>query len=227
MEVTHIFFDLDHTLWDFEKNSALTFQKILPEADVDLVHEQFINTYIPINAKYWKLYREEKVSKAALRYARLKETFHALKYEISDEKINSLAKEYILQLPNFNHLFDGTLELLDYLKEKYTLHIITNGFEEVQTLKMKKSKIFHYFTEVITSESVGVKKPNPKVFLHAMKKAGSSPKESLMIGDNIEADIQGALATGMKAIHCNFENTGIIPNNITSIRHLLEIKQYI
>lgn len=227
MEVTHIFFDLDHTLWDFEKNSALTFQKILPEADVDLVYEQFINTYIPINAKYWKLYREEKVSKAALRYARLKETFHALKYEISDEKINSLAKEYILQLPNFNHLFDGTLELLDYLKEKYTLHIITNGFEEVQTLKMKKSKIFHYFTEVITSESVGVKKPNPKVFLHAMKKAGSSPKESLMIGDNIEADIQGALATGMKAIHCNFENTGIIPNNITSIRHLLEIKQYI
>ena len=227
MEVTHIFFDLDHTLWDFEKNSALTFQKILPEADVDLVHEQFINTYIPINAKYWKLYREEKVSKAALRYARLKETFHALKYEISDEKINSLAKEYILQLPNFNHLFDGTLELLDYLKEKYTLHIITNGFEEVQTLKMKKSKIFHYFTEVITSESVGVKKPNPKVFLHAMKKAGSSPKESLMIGDNIEADIQGALATGMKAIHCNFENTVIIPNNITSIRHLLEIKQYI
>ena len=227
MEVTHIFFDLDHTLWDFEKNSALTFQKILPEADVDLVHEQFINTYIPINAKYWKLYREEKVSKAALRYARLKETFHALKYEISDKKINSLAKEYILQLPNFNHLFDGTLELLDYLKEKYTLHIITNGFEEVQTLKMKKSKIFHYFTEVITSESVGVKKPNPKVFLHAMKKAGSSPKESLMIGDNIEADIQGALATGMKAIHCNFENTGIIPNNITSIRHLLEIKQYI
>ena len=227
MEVTHIFFDLDHTLWDFEKNSALTFQKILPEADVDLVHEQFINTYIPINAKYWKLYREEKVSKAALRYARLKETFHALKYEISDEKINSLAKEYILQLPNFNHLFDGTLELLDYLKEKYTLHIITNGFEEVQTLKMKKSKIFHYFTEGITSESVGVKKPNPKVFLHAMKKAGSSPKESLMIGDNIEADIQGALATGMKAIHCNFENTGIIPNNITSIRHLLEIKQYI
>ena len=227
MEVTHIFFDLDHTLWDFEKNSALTFQKILPEADVDLVHEQFINTYIPINAKYWKLYREEKVSKAALRYARLKETFHALKYEISDEKINSLAKEYILQLPNFNHLFDGTLELLDYLKEKYTLHIITNGFEEVQTLKMKKSKIFHYFTEVITSESVGVKKPNPKVFLHAMRKAGSSPKESLMIGDNIEADIQGALATGMKAIHCNFENTGIIPNNIISIRHLLEIKQYI
>ena len=225
--MTHIFFDLDHTLWDFEKNSALTFQKILPEADVDLVHEQFINTYIPINAKYWKLYREEKVSKAALRYARLKETFHALKYEISDEKINSLAKEYILQLPNFNHLFDGTLELLDYLKEKYTLHIITNGFEEVQTLKMKKSKIFHYFTELITSESVGVKKPNPKVFLHAMKKAGSSPKESLMIGDNIEADIQGALATGMKAIHCNFENTGIIPNNITSIRHLLEIKQYI
>ncbi len=227
MKVTHIFFDLDHTLWDFEKNSALTFQKILPKADVDLVHEQFINTYIPINAKYWKLYREEKVSKAALRYARLKETFSALEYEISNKKINYLAKEYILQLPNFNHLFDGTLELLDYLKEKYTLHIITNGFEEVQTLKMKKSKIFHYFTEVITSESVGVKKPNPKVFLHAMKKAGSLPRESLMIGDNIEVDIQGALATGMKAIHCNFENTQTIPNNITSIRHLLEIKQYL
>lgn len=227
MEIEHIFFDLDHTLWDFERNSALTFKKILPEADVMVNFDAFIETYIPINAQYWKLYREEKVSKADLRYLRLKETFDALSYEVSDEVIDHLSEEYIFQLPNFNYLFEGTIELLDYLKSKYHLHIITNGFEEVQTLKMKKSGILNYFDQLITSESVGVKKPNPKVFHFALEKANASPEYSIMIGDNLEADIQGALNVGMKVIHYNSENLKDIPQNIISVNNLLEIKQYL
>ncbi|MFD2566331.1 YjjG family noncanonical pyrimidine nucleotidase [Pseudotenacibaculum haliotis] len=227
MKIEHVFFDLDHTLWDFERNSALTFQKILPEAGVNLAFESFAKSYTPINAKYWKLYREEKVSKENLRYSRLKETFDALGYDVEDSVINHLSEEYIFQLPNFNHLFDGTIELLDYLDKKYELHIITNGFEEVQSLKMQRSGINGYFKEVITSESVGVKKPNPKVFKYAMSKASAAPENSMMIGDNLEADIQGAKDCGMNVIHYNSENLNDIPQNVTSVNHLLEIKQYI
>lgn len=184
MNIEHVFFDLDHTLWDFEKNSALTFKKILPESNITINFDDFIAVYIPINAKYWKLYREEKVSKKDLRYLRLKETFDGLNFHVEDAIIDFLAEEYINQLPNFNHLFEGTFELLDYLKEKYQLHIITNGFEEIQTLKMEKSGILHYFNQVITSESVGVKKPNPKVFQYALQKANTSPEFSIMSGDS-------------------------------------------
>jgi putative hydrolase of the HAD superfamily len=227
MKVEHIFFDLDHTLWDFEKNSALTFEKILPEAKVLVEFDQFIASYIPINAKYWKLYRDEKVSKADLRYARLKETFDLLNYQVEDEVIHHLSEEYIHQLPNFNYLFEGALELLDYLKSRYPLHIITNGFEEVQTLKMRKSGILDYFQEIVTSESVGVKKPNPKVFQYALQKTKTHPEAALMIGDNLEADIQGALNVGMNVIHYNSEKSIHIPQNIRSVHSLLEIKQYL
>ncbi|MEQ6124571.1 YjjG family noncanonical pyrimidine nucleotidase [Pseudotenacibaculum sp. MALMAid0570] len=227
MRIEHVFFDLDHTLWDFEKNSALAFKKILPEAGVSLEFDNFMKAYSPINVGYWKLYREEKISKKNLRYSRLKDTFDALEYSIDDDLIYHLSEEYILQLPNFNHLFEGTTELLEYLKEKYALHIITNGFEEVQTIKMQKSGIIDYFKEIITSESVGVKKPNPRVFNYAIEKTNAVAANSMMIGDNLEADIQGAINCGMNVIHYNSENLDNIPQNVTSVNHLLEIKQYL
>lgn len=227
MKIEHVFFDLDHTLWDFEKNSALTFQEILPAANVNISFNDFIKAYIPVNLKYWKLYREEKVSKKELRYHRLKETFDALNHFEEDSIINHLAEEYINKLPNYNHLFEGTIEILEYLRNKYQLHIITNGFEEIQALKMSKSGLTKYFKEVITSESVGVKKPNPRVFEFALKKANTISSSSLMIGDSLEADIVGAMNCNMKAIHFNSEKTNNIPKNITSINHLLEIKQYL
>lgn len=227
MKIQHVFFDLDHTLWDFEKNSNLTFRQILSEHDVNVHFDSFIEEYIPINLKYWKLYREDKVTKKDLRYFRLKESFDAINYSIEDRLIDLLSEDYIKNLPNHNHLFDGALDILEYLHTKYQLHIITNGFEEVQTLKMEKSGIIHFFDQIITSESVGVKKPNPKVFYHALDKASAKPENSVMIGDNLEADIQGALDCNISAIHFNSENTLNIPKNITSIGQLLEIKQYL
>ena len=204
--IKHVFFDLDHTLWDFEKNSDLTFQKLFKEYQIDLDIAVFLDVYKPINFKYWRWYRQEKVSKEQLRYQRLKEAFDTVHFSISDELIDTLAIQYIELMPNFNHLFEGAIDILNYLKDKYQLHIITNGFQEVQDKKMKSSKIQHYFDQVITSESVGVKKPNPLIFEHALSVSKATKENSIMIGDSLEADIEGAINFGMEAIYFNPEN---------------------
>lgn len=227
MKIKHIFFDLDHTLWDFEKNSNLTFKQLFQTHKIPLELNDFLKVYSPINFSYWKRYREEKVSKEVLRYGRLKDTFDALEFEIEDALIDQLAIDYIAVLPNNNHLFDGAFELLDYLKSKYQLHIITNGFEEVQNIKLEKSGIRKYFNEIITSESVGVKKPNPKVFQFALEKTGALPAQSIMVGDNLEADIIGALDCHIASIHFNLHNEKFAQKNYTSVSTLLEIKQYL
>jgi len=201
MKIQHVFFDLDHTLWDFEKNSDLTFQKVFKINNLQIDVNSFLEVYKPLNFNYWKLYREEKVTKSALRYGRLKETFDAINFKVSDELINLIADQYITHLADFNFLFEGTFEILDYLKEKYKLHIITNGFEEIQTKKMINSNIHHYFDKVITSESVGVKKPNPLIFKHALEMAKVSAANSLMIGDSLEADVLGAKDMGIQPVH--------------------------
>ena len=222
--IKHVFFDLDHTLWDFERNSALVFQQIFKEQKVKVEFNSFLETYKPINFDYWKLYREEQISKEKLRYGRLKDTFNQLNIAVSDEVINIISIDYISYLPNYNYLIDGTLELLEYLKDKYQLHIITNGFEEIQDLKLEKSGIKKYFKSVITSESVGVKKPNPKVFQHALEEANANKKESIMIGDSLEADVNGALDFGIEAIYFNQELT-INSLDLKTVNSLLEIKQ--
>ncbi len=226
MSIKHIFFDLDHTLWDFEANSANTFEFIFNQSKIDVKLTDFLSHYVPINHKYWKLYREEKISKPKLRYGRLKEAFDGLEYTISDDMIHHLSEIYIDNLSNYNKLFEGTVEILNYLLSKYELHIITNGFEEVQLKKLKKSEILHFFDKVITSESVGVKKPNPIIFKHALEVANAEPKYSMMIGDNLEADILGAQQIGMQTIFFNYHNDPVNDNTI-SVNNLIEIKQYL
>jgi len=222
-KLEHIFFDLDHTLWDFDKNSRLTFQKILKLNSIQIDLDHFINAYLPINLKYWKQYREEKISQTTLRYQRLKETFEVLFIEVPDQTINQLSQDYIVNLTEFNYLIPGALDVLNYLMPKYKLHIITNGFENVQEKKLIKSKLQHYFKTVTNAEMAGVKKPNAKIFKMALNLAQASPKQSVMIGDSLEADIEGALANGMAAIYYNYHQTEI-KNNRKVIHHLLELK---
>ncbi len=222
----HLFFDLDHTLWDFDKNSALTFKKIFDINNVEADLDSFLAVYMPINLAYWKLYREEKIDKTNLRFARLKDAFDALNIAICTRLIYKLSDDYITHLSTFNHLFDGTVAILDYLKPKYTLHIITNGFKEVQHGKLNKSGIAHYFETVTNSEMVGVKKPNSKIFKHALDLAKATADQSLMIGDNLEADILGALNFGIDALCFNYHNEKI-PDNIESVDQLLELKHYL
>ena len=198
--ITDVFFDLDHTLWDFDKNSGLTFEKIFKLNGLSIDLDLFLSQYEPINLEYWKLYREEIIEKEALRYGRLNDAFSAIDMQVDEKIILKLSEDYITYLSTFNYLFEYTFEILDYLNPNYNLHIITNGFEEVQHGKLVNSKINNYFKTVTNSEMVGVKKPNPKIFNHAMKVANVNVDQSIMIGDNYEADILGAIDVGMDAI---------------------------
>lgn len=223
--IEHIFFDLDHTLWDFDKNSGLTFEKIFNMHNLDVDLRVFLDAYEPINLRYWKLYREEKVAKTELRYRRLKDAFDKIGLDISDELINTLSEDYITYLSSFNHVFEGTHDVLNYLSKKYRLHIITNGFEEAQEKKMKSSHLKQYFTTITNSEMVGVKKPNPKIFNFAMDLANAKPEQSIMIGDSLEADIEGAKGVGMDAIHFDYSNTNKtdIYKQITNLSRLKDL----
>ncbi|WOD44461.1 YjjG family noncanonical pyrimidine nucleotidase [Hwangdonia lutea] len=224
--ITDIFFDLDHTLWDFDKNSALTFDKIFKLNNIDINLNEFLAYYEPINLNYWKLYREEKIDKASLRFGRLNDAFLAVDFTVESRVIHQLSEDYITHLSSFNHLFENTFEILDYLKHNYTLHIITNGFSEVQQGKMKNSNIIQYFKTVTNSESVGVKKPNPKIFNHALKVANTPVNQALMIGDNYEADVLGAINIGMDAILFDSKNEAV-NENIKQINNLIHLKNYL
>ena len=225
-KIKHVFFDLDHTLWDFDKNSGLTFNKLFKLNNIDTKLEDFLRVYEPINLKYWKLYREEKVTKSDLRYRRLREAFDTIEIRIEDDMINHLSEAYIEHLSSFNHLFEGTFEILDFLKDKYTLHIITNGFEEIQEKKMKASNIRSYFKTITNSEMVGVKKPNPKIFNFALDLALANAEESIMIGDSLEADIEGADYIGMETIHFDYKDL-YSDHNFKRITNLKAIENHL
>ena len=226
MKINHIFFDLDHTLWDFETNSDIAFKTIFEKHKVKADLDKFLNYYRDINQKYWKLYRDERVSKEDLRYGRLKDTFNKIKFSAGNDLIHDLSVDYIDVLPNSNLLFEGAHEILDHLQPNYQLHIITNGFNEVQYKKMERSDLTKYFSTIITSEDAGVKKPNPIIFQYALDQTNAASKESIMIGDNWEADIMGAKNAGLDVIYCNFNNDSV-SESIKSVENLSEIKRYL
>lgn len=224
--IRHIFFDLDHTLWDFDRNSELAFREIFEEYKLNLDIDDFLKVYKPINFRYWELYRNNSVTKEALRFGRLKESFDSLEFEASDSTINELADLYIDYLPKNNHLLEGSNEILKVLREKYTLHIITNGFEEVQHRKMISSGISEFFKTITTSEEAGVKKPNPKIFQLALEKGEALPENSIMIGDNLEADVLGAENFGIRAIHLTASEK-LVKTPYVQIKKLKEVLNYL
>ena len=225
-KITDIFFDLDHTLWDFEKNSGLTFEKIFKLKNLDIPLSHFLEVYNPINHHYWKLYRNNEITQEKLRFGRLADTFSKLNITHDESTILDVSKDYINYLSDFPHLFEGTHRLLKYLQNDYKLHIITNGFEVVQHHKIKNSGLDSYFDQVFTAEKVGFKKPHPQIFKEALAKTGTYEGSALMIGDSLEADILGALANGMQAIHFNSHHEPahehcIIVNSLDEILRIL------
>lgn len=221
--ITDIFFDLDHTLWDFDQNSVLAFDKIFKKDHPTVDTNAFITIYAPINQACWKLYQVDKITHEELRYNRLRQSFDALNYAITDDDINKIAEEYIAFLPDNNKLFDGALEVLEYLYPKYNLHIITNGFAEVQQKKMDHSGLEKYFKTITNSEMAGVKKPHPNIFEFALSLAKTNKQNAIMIGDCIEADIGGALAFGIQAILFDEKEIHSLEGVLT-IKHLSELK---
>ena len=225
-EITDVFFDLDHTLWDFDRNSGLAFERVFQKHQIEIPVSDFLKEYEPINLVYWKKYREDQVTKEELRRGRLTKAFDVFNLKFPIETIDAMAVCYIEELPLDNHLFKSAFEILEYLSEKYNLHIITNGFEEVQHLKLNNSGIKKYFKTVTTSEEVGFKKPHPSVFQKAMSKASAVPQKSIMIGDSFEADIVGAENAGMYTLFFNYKNEEV-GTPYLSINELSEIKNHL
>lgn len=202
----HIFFDLDHTLWDFDKNSEEALNELFYAMDLHKTIEDFndfIATYKTINAKYWSLYNYGKVNKKEVRVNRFIDVFEKFKITSPKKKAEEISIRYLEISPYKTNLFPNTHETLRYLKERYKLHIITNGFHEVQHIKLNQSNLSQYFDLILCSEEVGVNKPNPLVFNTALKKTNANAHQSIMVGDNLETDIQGAKNCGIHAVHFN------------------------
>jgi putative hydrolase of the HAD superfamily len=214
MQYKHLFFDLDHTLWDFEANSRLTLHELFHSLgleargvnDFDLFHRR----YSAHNEKLWDRYRKGFIKVDELRWRRMWLTL--LDFRIGDETLaRTMDVQFIEGLPSRTILFPYTLEILNYLTDKgYQLHLITNGFESVQHSKLANSGLTGYFREVITSEGSNSLKPQKEIFEYAFLRAGALPAESIMIGDSIEADIQGGINAGIDQVYVN--HIGVAPS---------------
>ncbi len=222
----HIFFDLDRTLWDFDAAAEVAFERIyekynLKSLGIPSAHE-FHEVYHPLNEQLWMLYREDKITKDYLNRTRFMQPL--AHYGVHDTALaDQLSEDYVYWSPRIVRLVPGTMELLDYLKPKYHLHLITNGFQEVQHTKLSGSGLEPYFETLTVSEEVGVKKPNPEIFLYALRKANASPVESLMIGDEMAVDIDGARAAGIDQIFYNAGGKTVEGERTFEVKSLKEI----
>lgn len=228
LNIKHIFFDLDRTLWDFEKNSNQTLKEIFHlriASQTDVTAEKFTQIYHKHNERLWSEYRKGAIKKEVLRWKRFQLTLNAL--GIKDNALaQQVDEEYIFQSPLKTNLFPFTLDTLQYLKGKYSLHIITNGFSEVQYVKINRSGLEPFFSQVVTSEEAGFQKPAPEAFDFAMAKAGATAKQSIMVGDDLETDIAGARSAGMKQVFFNPErltHNERVTWEIAELRELMQL----
>lgn len=224
--IKHIFFDLDHTIWDFDRNAEETLMELYHQYQLESLglhsSRQFIDTYTQNNHLLWAEYHLGKITKETLRSERFSKTF--IQLGIHPAHIPSqFEDDYVRLTPTRTNLFEGSEKVLTYLQKKYTLHIISNGFKESTLTKMDKSGLNPYFTNVIISEDVGINKPDKAIFEYALQKASAQKEESIMIGDSLEADIRGAQDYGIKAIYFNPLNKEKPEDVLWQITHLEEL----
>ncbi|UIR55030.1 YjjG family noncanonical pyrimidine nucleotidase [Sphingobacterium sp. SRCM116780] len=225
-----IFFDLDHTIWDFDKNAEETLHELYYQYQFDQLFQQptselFIQTYTVNNHRLWNLYHHGKIDKTELRRARFADTFTQLGVDpILFPK--NFEEEYLFICPQKTNLFPHAHETLTYLYDQYNLHLISNGFKEACETKLATSDLNKYFKNVFISEVVGVNKPDPRIFHFAINQADARAYTSMMIGDNLDADVRGAMQVGMDAIFFNptwAEKPQDIPHMITNLKELQSI----
>ena len=229
MKFKHIFFDLDRTLWDFEINSHSTLQELFSTFNLKAKgvkkSDDFIRIYKEHNEKLWGLYRVEKISQIDLRRERFQRTL--ADFGIHDFALSkAIGEQYISICPKKSQLFPHSIEVLEYLSKKYKLHIITNGFHKVQHVKLKFANLTKYFDAIITSEKVGVMKPDTKIFEFALETANVKSSESVYVGDDLEVDILGCQNSGMDGIYFNpkrEKHTEKVAFEITCLSQLKEL----
>jgi putative hydrolase of the HAD superfamily len=218
-----LFFDLDHTLWDFETNSEETLRDLYVELELETKSqapfEKFHKTYKHYNSLFWDRFRKGHISREDLRWKRMWRTL--VDFKITNEELSKqLSERYLDILPTKTNVFPHCMEVLEYLKNKqYPMHLITNGFEKTQHQKIKNCGIASYFTEVITSEQAGIMKPHAAIYEYAMHKTSSTADKCIMVGDTLEVDILGALNVGMDAVYVHAslpEGSSVQPTYVVS-----------
>ncbi|HZJ74351.1 MAG TPA: YjjG family noncanonical pyrimidine nucleotidase [Perlabentimonas sp.] len=223
----HIFFDLDRTLWDFEQNMRITLTEIYKNHNLNKTipsPEVFIDAYIVNNDRLWASYQRGEMKKEVLRYKRFELTLRD--FGIKDKVLASvIGHEYLSESPKKTVLLPNTLPVLNWLYTKYKLHIITNGFNEVQFTKLKMCGIEKYFDKVLTSEMSGYHKPRAEAFGYSLSSANAKKAESIMIGDDLETDIIGAKNFGIDQVYFNPSKQPQPKVEVThEISNLIELK---
>ncbi|REJ85214.1 MAG: noncanonical pyrimidine nucleotidase, YjjG family [Bacteroidetes bacterium] len=227
MKKQHIFFDLDNTLWDFEKNSRETLSELYHKHRLEHLgvrdFEFFMEKYRERNAMMWEQYRLGKIDKKTLRDQRFPLTFWDMGLD-AELAPAALTHEYLEISPKKTHLFPNTHDTLEYLADKYLLHILTNGFAEVQEIKLQESDLKKYFQTVIISENIGYKKPDINIFLYSMKHTGSNASDCTIIGDGLDVDIAGGRNAGWRTVYFNPEKNNHDEQTDFEISCLSELK---
>ncbi|MEP6711330.1 MAG: YjjG family noncanonical pyrimidine nucleotidase [Ferruginibacter sp.] len=224
----HLFFDLDHTLWDFEKNARTSlvdiFEHFELDSKVDGAFEEFYRKYLYHNEILWSRYEQGTITAEELKWRRMWRTL--MDFKIADEPLSkNISSKFLEILPTKKEVFPHTFEILQYLKDKnYALHLITNGFEKTQWSKLQNSGLDGFFTHVITSEASNSLKPKKEIFEYAIDKAKAKLHESIMIGDNLDADIQGAINAGMDSVFVNHINAVVKIQPTYTITHLIQLE---
>jgi len=226
----HLFFDLDHTLWDFDTNSQVVLREIFAEFDLGQYgipnYDAFHTVYLSVNSQYWAKYHHGLLSKEQLRVGRFVETLR--RFRLDDVPLSEkISTAYTDRSPHQTALFPEAIETLEYLLERYELHIITNGFQEVQDVKIRNSNLEQYFKHIFVSERVGHQKPQREMFLHAMEATGATAEDSLMIGDNMQTDIVGAKSVGMDQVFFNPNHTKTREKATYEISELKELRGFL
>lgn len=224
----HILFDLDHTLWDFERCSCETLEELFDSYQLhtladNICSKNFVDTFRTTNRKLWTLYSAGEITQQELRTTRFNLILKEL--GISKEDISAkLADDYIHLCPQKPHLLPYAKEVLDYLSSKYVLHIVTNGFADVQMVKLSSANITSYFSEIVTSEKAGCHKPNKQIFDFTLQRINARPKECIMIGDSLDSDIKGARNAQLDHIFYNYENIEHLETPTHEIKCLSELR---
>lgn len=229
--IKHIFFDLDNTLWDYRRNAKITLERLYNEFKIEskfgFTFSEFYPFYYESNEQLWADYRDSKVTKEDLRLRRFPKAFNNLGIPNTDFALE-FEKRFVEEVTLSNHLVEGAEDILDYLKNKYKIHILSNGFEKVTHFKINKSKVKEYIQTITTAESAGAPKPNGIAFQIALEKAKASIGESIYIGDDWLADMIGATQFGMRAIFFNpLNETHPWIESVPVIDKLVELKKYL
>jgi YjjG family noncanonical pyrimidine nucleotidase len=228
LKIRHLFFDLDHTLWDFEKNAEICIQQIYEHHHVifppHVEFDTFFQKFSVINSAMWHQLDLSLITHEYLRTVRFQKVLQTLDIEIDEQFSLELNQMLLDLLPHQRHLMDDAFDTLDALAARgYKLHIISNGYNDIQIMKMKSGGIYHFFDQIITNDIAGARKPEKAIFDFALVKANANLSNSLMIGDNLIADIEGAKNAGWRTIYFNPENTVNDAENISELKYLLEL----